>query len=49
MRKLNREGFIVYLNINNELSGLTASEILSDLSNSGFNAVVPQKILEKLD
>ena len=42
-----REGFLVFLNNNEDLSRLTVNEITSDLGNDGFIVVVPQKIFYK--
>ena len=39
------QGFLVFINPNEDLSRLTANEIISDLSNNGFIAVVPPKII----
>ena len=42
-----REGFLVYLNANEDLSRLSANEIISIISSNDFNGVVPQKILSE--
>ena len=42
-----REGFLAFLNANEDLSCLTTNETISDLSISGFSVVVPQKIVSK--
>ena len=42
-----REEFLAFLKINEDLSRLTANEIICDLSNNGFIVVVPQKVVSK--
>ena len=41
------EGFLAFLNTNEDLSRLTANEIIIDLNNNDFIAVVPQHIFSK--
>ena len=40
-----REGFLVFLNANEDLSRLTTNEIICNHSNNSFTVVVPQKIV----
>ena len=42
-----REGFLVFLNTNEDLSRPTTNEVILDFSNSGFGVVVPQNIISK--
>ena len=42
-----REGFLVFLNANEDLSRLTTNETICDLSINGFSVVVPQKLISK--
>ena len=42
-----REGFLTFLNTNEDLSRLTASEIICDLNNNSFIVVVYRNKLKK--
>ena len=42
-----REGFLVFLNINEDVSRLTADEVSIEFSNNDFSVVVPQHIISK--
>ena len=40
-----REGFLVFLNTNEDVSRITANEVVTNLCNNGFIVVVPQHII----
>ena len=42
-----REGFLVFLNTNEDVSRITANEVVINLCNNGFIVVVPQHIISK--
>ena len=46
-KQIDNGSFLVFLNVNEDLSRLTTNETISDLSNIGFSIVVPQKIVSK--
>ena len=41
------EEFLVFLNTNQDVSRITANEVISDLSNNGFSVVVPEHKFSK--
>ena len=43
-----REGLLVFLNTNEDVSCLTATKVIIDLSNHGLSFVVPQHIISKI-
>ena len=42
-----REGFLVFLNNNEDVSRITTNEAILELSNYSFNVVVPHHIISK--
>ena len=44
---ITREGFLVFLNTNEDVSRLTTNEVILELGNNGFSVVVPQHIISK--
>ena len=45
--QITRELFLVLPNTNEDVSRITANEVIIDLSNNGFSVVVPQHIISK--
>ena len=42
-----REGFLAFLDANEDVSRITANEVVTNLSNNGFIVVVPQHIISQ--